>query len=259
MENKKGNRFVDRTGEIFQTKEGYSVQLIEYNSAKDCSFKFLIDKEVICRNVWFKGIREGTVKNPYHPTVFKKGFIGFGKYNCKGLGGKITKTYNTWNGVLERCYCEKFSKRVSTYKDVTVCEEWHNFQVFAEWFEENYNPEVMQGWQLDKDILLKGNKVYSPDTCCFVPQEINSIFKSSKSYRGEYPIGVTECCGNFRTGLNKGNTHIHLGTFKTIEEAFQAYKTAKEDYIKEVADKWKDKIDPRVYETIYNYKVEITD
>lgn len=259
MEKKKGNRFVDRTGEIFQTKEGYSVQLIEYNSVKDCSFKFLIDDEVICRNVGFKGVREGTVKNPYHPTVFKKGFTGLGKYSSRGLDGKLNKSYNTWNGILERCYCKKFSKRVSTYKDVTVCEEWYNFQNFAKWFEENYKPEYMEGWHLDKDILIKGNKIYSPETCCFVPQEVNSIFKSSLSYRGEYPIGVTECCGSFRTGLNKGNIHIHLGTFKTIEESFQVYKTAKEEYIKEVVDKWKGLISDKVCQAMYNYQVNITD
>lgn len=259
MEKKKGNRFVDRTGEIFQTKQGYSVQLIEYNSAKDCSFKFLTEDVVIFRHMWFKCVRNGTVKNPYHPTVFGKGYIGLGKYNSRGLNGKLTKSYNTWKGVLERCYCKKFSKRVSTYKDVTVCEEWLNFQNFAEWFEENYNPETMKDWHLDKDILVKGNKIYSPETCCFIPQTINSIFKSSTSYRGEYPIGVTECCGNFRTGLNKENMYVHLGTFKTIKEAFQAYKKAKEEYIKEIADKWKDKIDLRVYKAMYIYQVEITD
>lgn len=259
MEKKRGNRFRDRTGEIFTTKQGYKVQLIEYNSLRDCTVKFLTKEQVICKNIYFKSVRLGTIKNPYHPTAFGKGFMGEGVFKSKDKNDKITKSYNTWSGVLERCYDAKLKERVPSYKDVTVCEEWHNFQVFAEWCIENYNSKTMGDWALDKDILVKGNKIYSPETCAFVPKKINSIFKSSKSYRGDYPIGVTECCGKYRAGLNKGEIHEHLGTFDTIEEAFQAYKVAKERYIKKVADEYRGRIDIRVYEAMYNYQVEITD
>ena len=109
---------------------------------------------------------------------------------------------------------------------------------------------------LDKDILIKENKVYSEDTCCFVPQEINALFVKRDKLRGEYPIGVSfhKSRGMLRATLN----NKHLGYFNTVEQAFQVYKQAKEDYIKEVANKWKDQIDPRVYDALVSYQVEIT-
>ena len=117
----------------------------------------------------------------------------------------------------------------------------------------------MQGWELDKDILFKGNKIYSPETCCFIPREINQIFPKRDLKRGEYPIGVTRKRGKFSAQLSTKDFNKNLGVFNTPEEAFQAYKSAKESYIKEVADKWKDQIEPRVYQAMYNYQVEITD
>ena len=129
--------------------------------------------------------------------------------------------------------------------------------------EQNYNPETMKGWHLDKDVLIKGNKTYSPDTCCFVPIEINLLLNKNKTIRGDYPIGVSfdKSYNKFIAKLKKSKVEKQkfLGRFNILEEAFQAYKTAKEGHIKEVADKWKDQIDSRVYEAMYNYQVEITD
>ena len=118
----------------------------------------------------------------------------------------------------------------------------------------------MQGWELDKDILIKGNKVYSPETCCFVPQEINCLFTNCKSVRGKYPIGVTKTVnGKYKARINKNGDRIDLGLFDTPEEAFQVYKIAKELHIKEVADKWRGQITEPCYEAMYAYEVEITD
>lgn len=256
---KRGSRFVDRTGEIFKTNQGYDVIITEYKGAKDCSIMFLTEKKVEFKNIRFKRIREGGVMYPYHPTVFNKGYLGEGRESTRCENGKLSKCYNTWVGVLERTYCEKLKLRAPSYKDIRVCEEWHNFQNFAQWFYENYNPAYMENWALDKDILVKGNKIYSPETCCFVPKEVNSLFKNNISVRGKNPIGVREQHNLFITGLSKNNIQSHIGYYKTPEEAFEAYKTEKEKYIKEVADKWKDLIDIGVYEAMYNYKVEIED
>ena len=99
----------------------------------------------------------------------------------------------------------------------------------------------------------------SPETCAFVPQQINKLFIKSEKTRGEYPLGV-HCTGkSFEARVNINGKGKHLGTFKTVEEAFQAYKNAKEAYIKEMADKWKDKIRPETYQALINYQVEITD
>ena len=118
-----------------------------------------------------------------------------------------------------------------------------------------------EGWHLDKDILIKGNKIYSPKTCCFVPREINNLLISRRNGRGDLPIGVTKDkkLEKFIAQVSINKKQVRLGTFGTPEEAFQAYKTAKENYIKQKAEEWKGLIDPRVYQAMYEYQVEITD
>ena len=132
--------------------------------------------------------------------------------------------------------------------------EWHNFQNFAQWHEENY----IEGFVLDKDILQKGNKIYSPENCCFVPNEINVLFTKRQNDRGDLPVGVIKSYNRYIFQLSK-NGKRHRKSYETPEEAFQAYKQAKENYIKEIADKWRGKITEKVYEALYAYKVEITD
>lgn len=165
--------------------------------------------------------------------------------------------YNRWCSLRRRTLSEKFKKEKSTYKDVIVCDEWLNFQIFSKWFNENWRPYMDKTWQLDKDILVKGNKIYSPETCCFVPHEINSLFMSTKNKRGFYPIGVNKERDKYRVRI--GGSRKHIGIFKTPEEAFQAYKIVKEQHIKETADKWRGQITEDVYKAMYNYQVEITD
>ena len=116
-------------------------------------------------------------------------------------------------------------------------------------------------WVLDKDILVKGNKVYSPQTCCFVPQEINVLLTNCRKRRGECPIGVSfiKAKQKFSVSLAYDGKNKTIGHFDNPLEAFNAYKKAKELRIKELADKWKEQLEPRVYEALYNYKVEITD
>lgn len=166
--------------------------------------------------------------------------------------------YNRWCSLRRRSLSENFKKDKTTYKDVTICEEWLDFKTFSKWFEENWKFEYMDSsWQLDKDILVKGNKIYSPETCCFVPHEINSLFMSTIKIRGLYPIGVNKEREKYRVRI--GGNRKHIGIFDTPEEAFEAYKIAKEAHIKEVANKWRGKITEEVYEAMYKYEVEIND
>ena len=245
-------KFIDRTGEKHMTNEGYEAEIIEYRKAIDLDIKF--SDGTILKNIHYGNLIKGTVGHPYHKSVNGVGYKGVGRHKSKEKG-KDTKVYKVWNSIMERGYSTIFKKKHPNYKDVTVCEEWHNFQNFGDWFETNYNPKTMQGWHIDKDILVKGNRVYSSTTCCFVPLEINSMFTVSRN--NKYPTGVHYHIRNktFTSSINRR----HLGSFDTPEEAFQVYKVAKEKHIKEVADKWKDFIDPRVYQAMYNYEVEITD
>lgn len=175
---------------------------------------------------------------------------------------KHLTSYTYWRNMIKRCYCDKAQKKCcSSYTECSVDEEWHNFSNFAKWYDKNYykiNDETMC---LDKDILIKGNKIYSSETCVFAPQSINSLFESCFDKKRKNIIGVGYIkkdnifCSRVR--INKG--YIWLGRFKTEIEAFNAYKIAKEKYIKEVAYKYKDYIPEKLYNAMYNYKVEITD
>lgn len=170
-------------------------------------------------------------------------------------------SYHTWEQMLKRCYSADYHKNRHTYKDCFVCEEWKRFSVFKEWFDKNY----IDDYCLDKDILVKGNKVYSPQTCCFVPNEINVLLCKSDAKRGLFPLGVSYTKRTngvkYIAYLNRYGKREHLGTFCTPEEAFTAYKTAKEAHVKEMATRYykEGKITEKVYNALMNYKVEITD
>ena len=170
-----------------------------------------------------------------------------------------SKAYTCWRGILRRCYNEKERYKYPTYTGVSICDEWKDFQNFAKWFYHNYN-NIMKDWVLDKDILVKGNKIYSPETCCFVPQEVNKLFIKTDRSRGIYPIGVFKLGNRYVVQLSKSsNKSKHISCESTPENAFEVYKAVKEQYIKEIADKWKELIGFRVYQAMYNYQVEITD
>lgn len=240
-------RLIDRTGEKFLTNEGYEIEIVEYINFNNCTIKFL-DGNVV-KKVSLDSIKKGNVSNKNHKSLFGIGCVGYGKYKTTE-NKKLHKIYQTWGNLLSRCYTDK---DWPFYKDVTVCNEWHNYQNFAKWYEENWK-NYMQGWHLDKDILVKGNKIYSPETCCFVPQEVNTILlKPVKN--NNIPTGISKRGDRFIAQLNKNGVKVHLGVFSDMEEAFNFYKKAKEAHIKEVADKWKDKIDSRVYEALIHYEI----
>jgi hypothetical protein len=192
------------------------------------------------------------MKNLYNKTVYGVGYIGNGSHKIT-VNAQRTDASNAWKNMIQRCY--KGLESHPSYNKVFVCEQWHNFQNFAKWHEENY----IEGWQLDKDILVKGNKIYCPQTCAFVPPEINYLFVKCNKKRGEYPIGVSLVHNRFQATLRKNGKTFNLGRFNTPEEAFESYKGAKEKYIKDIANKWKNEVTEEVYQALVNYIVEITD
>ena len=192
---------------------------------------------------------------------FKKTY-GYGICDISGVeNGKQMKYYETWKGMLRRCYSNKYHKKEPTYKNCEVCEEWLLFSNFKKWYKDNYYQIDNDTMALDKDILNKGNKVYNPNDCVFVNQVINNLFIKNDKIRGNLPIGVQtrKDTKKYIAISCNGSGNKSLGSFNTPEEAFNAYKKDKEQYIKQVADEYKDKIPKKLYEAMYKYEVEITD
>ena len=157
--------------------------------------------------------------------------------------------------MLYMCYC--IGKNNPNYEGCSVSENFKYYPFFKEWCEKQIGFDV-KGFALDKDILVKGNKVYSEDACVFVPQEINNILTYKKSTNKGLSASVAlQKTGRYSVSFRKDRITQNLGRFDTPDEAFQAYKQVKESYIKEVAEKWKGGIDPRVYEALMNWTVEI--
>ena len=246
-------------GKEFETNKCGKCFIIDYKGKTDVTVMFY--DPIYVTKVSLGNLKSGKAVNKLARTVYGVGYIGVGQYS------KLAdeRCYTVWSDMLLRAYCDKFIERNQTYKNVTVCEEWQNFQNFAMWY---YNQMYHSGvddsgcsYHLDKDILLKGNKVYSPNTCCFVPPQINSLLIKNDARRGELPLGVSYDKERFvfKSVLNIESKQKFLGRFDTVEEAFAKYKESKEKHIKTVAEKWKDLIDCRAYEALMQYKVEITD
>lgn len=173
--------------------------------------------------------------------------------------GKIDTFYEQWKDMKKRCN-NSINKRNNSYKDCSISDEFLDYDKYYEWAEKNYYQLENEKICLDKDILIKGNKLYSPSTCIFVPMRINQLFESSKQSRGLLPKGVTlNNNGRYVARISKNNKNIFLGSFNSVEEAFNCYKEAKENYIKEIADEYKSKIPNKLYNAMYSYVIDIND
>lgn len=255
---------IDRTGERNYNTFGSEMIIVRYKMRRDIDVYFP-EYNWTAEKVRYDNFKNGQIKCPYERRYHGVGYLGEGKYKISE-NSKLTKVYDTWHHMLQRCYDEKYQKRQPSYKACTVCDEWHNFQNFAKWYEDNYYEIEGEIMHLDKDILIKHNKIYSPDTCIFVPNIINILFIKNDKSRGESIIGTHRLkngkyvanCHLFNSKIGKSKNE-HLGTYDTQEKAFEIYKYYKEKNIKEVADYYKDKILERLYNAMYNYIVEITD
>ena len=238
------------SGDVFPTNEGGSVTVLQYRNAHGVIIQHNDDYGHIA-TVRAGDLRRGMVKNPYHRSVYGVGFIGVGEHPVS-VNRKLTPVYKTWNNMLERCYNPKFHARCPTYIGCSVHPDWHNFQNFAEWYERQYFATC---WQLDKDLIVEGNKVYSANTCVFVPQQLNTLLSDCGATRGDLPQGVSRNGKGYRATLNIDGRLHQLGTYVTPSEAFQAYKLAKEANVERMAEQYKCLIDPRVYDSLMRYEV----
>ena len=255
------NQKQERLGEIKRNCKGDLMKIVEYNSSTNIVVEFQDEFHYQVKTS-YKYFSKGEITNLFGKHICNMGYIGNTKTS---VNGKTKKSYDIWNSMIHRCYDEKVHTKRPTYKECIVCDEWLCYANFEKWYNENYYEVDGEKMCLDKDILVKGNKVYSPKTCRIVPNEINVLFTKSDKNRGSYPIGVTynEKRHKYLAQISKlinGKKHkIIIGSFFNMDDAFKAYKQAKEIYIKEIADKYKQYISNDIYIAMYNYQVEITD
>lgn len=186
-------------GTVYESKNYGDFKIIKYNSYSDIEVEFL--STGFKTSARSSHIRNGMVKDKLIPIVCGIGFIGDGKFSTKDKNA-----YKCWGNMLERCYDEKFQAKNPTYKGCTVCDEWHNFQNFAKWYEENY-PKNGGIYQLDKDLSCYGErgKLYSPETCIFVTAQTNTEEACAKSYRFKSPEGNVVDVYNLRKFCRENN------------------------------------------------------
>ena len=247
----------DCVGKVCKSLNSGDFKILKYNDAYNVEIQFL--KTRYRKVAEMKNVRNGVVKDPYSPSVFGVGITGT-KYPPT-INGVQTKEYVLWKHMLERCYSDTYKKKQPTYEGCEVSDKFKSYTYFYEWCNKQIGFDN-EGWQLDKDLLTKGNKVYNENVCVFLPQEINSLLTKSTASRGKHLIGVCwykkDKAFVARVNKNKGGSE-YLGSFKTELEAFKAYKKAKESFIKEQANKWKGEIDERAYNALMNYEVSTND
>lgn len=254
MRGMKQNMFV---GDRFKNNRGTWATVVDYKHSKAVTVRFedAYQYEGVFSTT---DIKKGKFRNPYDRTAYGVGFVGVGPEPVK-IDGENNPTYNLWRGMFERCYTPIRRLAVSSYNDCTVNPIWHCFQDFAVWAKNQIGFDL-DCRNLDKDILVKNNREYGPDTCCFVPAPVNMLFVRASARRGECPVGVYLAKGKYYSARCKdGNKEVHLGYYKTPQEAFLVYKDYKESVIKNIAEKYKSLIAAHTYEALLNYSVDITD
>ena len=229
--------YKDCVGKVCKSKSSGDFKILKYNDSKNVEIQFL--KTGFETTVELGSIRNGGVKDSYSPSVYGIGVLGT-KYPST-INGVHTKEYEMWKNMLRRCYSDTYKKKRPTYECCEVSENFKYYEYFYEWCNKQIG-FCNEGFELDKDLLVKGNKVYSESACVFIPQEINLLLIKRTASRGKYLIGVywskTNKAFKATVRKNKGKSE-HLGYFNTELEAFNAYKQAKETFIKEQANKFR--------------------
>jgi len=240
---------VNRLGELGYNSFGTPMKIIRFYLSNDMTIEFQ-DEHKVKVETTYCNFNRGSIKNPYDKSVFKAGYYGVGKYVAK-QNYALTTAYVSWKHILERCYDEpQKHKHLAYYGITTVCEEWLNYQNYAEWYYKNYYEIDNKRMHIDKDILVKYNKIYSPETCIFVPQRINMLFVE-KPNKWNLPNGISMSkSGKYITGYNTK----HIGNFNTLEEAIFSYDNEKRPIIRAIADEYKNMGIPlKLYEALYRW------
>ena len=235
----KGQRFKNNSGEwaeVVEYRDSFSLTIV-FDGYPD--YKKEVNSSVL---------KSGKFKNCAAPSVHGVGYSGeTGSISCKN-------TTSIWSGMIYRCYGDNFKKKSSAYIGCSVSEEWLRLENFYQWYKTHEFYGL--GYELDKDLLIRGNKVYSAETCCLIPNEINVAIVVNRKSESGLPLGVATTGNRYCSYIRyNGGDKNYLGAYDTPEEASAAYVKAKEDYIHSLAEKWHGKIEERAYQALMNWTV----
>ena len=212
-------------------------------------FKENINHDIITD---YRTLKAGNILNPYFARYYGIGYLGVGKYRMS-KNKQPTPSYSAWRFLMMRLFCEKRLLINPTYRGCTICKSWCNFQVFSDWF---YSHESYGlGYELDKDLLISGNRHYSPETCVMIPQEINKALKTAQVNSVVAGVRKRKNTKGYQVRVTEHGKRRHVGEFYTEEEASAAYVKAKEEYIHSLAENWKGKIEERAYQALKSWTV----
>ena len=240
-----------RIGETNINKEGLNMKIIDYIRVDNIIVQF---DDMTIVNTKYSDFKSGSTSNKNNPSVRGIGYVGYGDYKVFDNNGSAS-IYYSWKSMINRCYDSDTQSKHPTYIGCEVCNEWHNFQNYAKWYEENYYSVDNEKMHLDKDILYINNKIYSPEKCIFVPSYINSIFrgmnyagatKRIRKYKGMETI-------TYESYITKNKKPYYIGGFKTEEIARKKYNEEKVKYLMEIANQYKCKIPERLYVAMIKY------
>lgn len=204
----------------------------------------------IKKDVNKKEILNGKVYDPYFPSNSNHGFIGEGKYEKT----KDSFPYSTWDKILRRCYNEKeFNYMSYGGKGTKVHEKWYNFQNFAEWFYKNKKKD----WELDKDIICNikniSPKIYSEDTCIFIPPYINGFLSTDRPSVGVYPFIDEDCITKYKAKIGSNYKEYDLGIYNSFKEAKIAYAKKKKELWINLLNEYKEDLGEELYNLCLQY------
>ena len=257
MDLRKGNfrhpeKFTSLVGKRFENKQGDWCTIKEYISATKIVIEFDGYPDNL-KQVAVAALKNGSFKNNYKPTIYGKGYIGDGKYQGSKKDG-TDFVYGIWNNMLARNYDPYVQSKQPAYIGCSVCDEWLCFQNFADWYMNHQSYGL--GYNLDKDLLGRDNRVYSPETCTMLPPELNVMISGSTASKNGMPLGVGKIDKGYTARLNKGKEgREYLGYYKTAEEAHRVYVEAKERYVKNKALEWANRIEWKAFVALMNWTV----
>lgn len=212
------------------------MQIVSIRNSGDVDVKFLDGTDYMTKST-LQNFRERKIQNPLHKSAYGVGYLGIGQHRTSSADRNLSIEYDLWRAMIKRCYSLNAKDRYPAYYGIcTVCEEWHNFQIFAEWYNKNIYYVPNERMHIDKDVIEESNTVYSPETCIILPQKINMIFVKRQN-KQQLPSGISRLKSNLYIA-----TYIHkkLGVFNTLEEAIIAHDIEKQKHLRELTIKYGD-------------------